>query len=107
MAYGDNRTTQLILWGVPDETRDDTVNASLQQATAMINAKLNYDNELTDPSESINTCCNLIAAGLIGTRELGAKSELLTQGQEMLDNLINDLPNLQNTEYTRVFENEW
>uniref|UniRef100_A0AAU7N465 Uncharacterized protein n=1 Tax=Nitrosopumivirus cobalaminus TaxID=3158414 RepID=A0AAU7N465_9VIRU len=105
--YGDNRTTQLILWGIPDESRDETVDASLEQATAMINARLNYEDELTDPTEIINTCCNMIAAGLIGTREGGAKSELLTQGQMMLENLVNDLPNLQNTEYTRVFYNEW
>ena len=107
MAYGDTRNIQLILWGIQDDTRNETVDAGRQQATVLINSKLNYNEELTDPTETINTCCNLICAGLIATRENGSKSELLTQGQEMLEQLVNDLPNLQNTQYTRVFENEW
>ena len=107
MAYGNNRECQLILWGEEDSTRAPTVDVSLQQSTAIINAYLNYKEELPSPTDSINTCCNLIAAGLISTRENATTSPLLEQGQLLLERITNDLPTNEKRDYTRVFQQEW
>ena len=107
MAYGDTRQIQLMLYGAEDTSRVESIDASREQATALINARLNYDVELSDPPESLHTCTNLITAGLIATRESGAKSELLTQGESLLEQLTNDLPSTQTADYQRVFQQEW
>lgn len=100
MAYGSNAEVQKLAFGAVDSTQDTRTTTARDAATAIINAKLGLENDLTTPNNQINTITNLLAAGIILSGQISIDSQKMhpfyDQGIQLLDSVdISSLTEIQ------------
>lgn len=93
-SYGTNEDTQRIAFGVPDSNQDARTATARDIATTFINSKLNRRSDITNPSDAINRCANLLAAGIILSGQMTIDSQSMhpffVQGLKLLEQIQGD-----------------
>jgi len=92
-SYGTDAEVQQLVWGAARSTVPASVTAARSTATAVINAKLGLDADITAAKvpNQINVICNLLSAGIIQEqRKPEAESQNSKRGMELLTDYMSE-----------------